>query len=148
MKIPPTQQMPDDPERMPPARRRRAGRLLLPFDAEERETILDTVAQRASLSFDFFLFSFLSGLGLAIGLVLDSSILLVAGALLAPLMVPAVGLALGTVTGSIRHFGRSLLGLLIGSLLVFGCGWGAGLVAYFLNLDPPNQAYLHARLSG
>ena len=51
-----TEHIPDDPDRLPPARRRRARRLLAPFDADEKATFMDTVARRAYPTFDFFLF--------------------------------------------------------------------------------------------
>jgi len=119
---------PDDPDRLPPARRRRARRLLAPVDANERAAFIDRVAHRASPSFDFFLFSLLAGGVIAAGFLLDSSALLLLGALAAPLMAPAVGLSLGTVIGSGRFFFRSLLGLLIGGMLVFLIGGMLSLV--------------------
>src|SRR3970282_1308144 len=105
---------PDDPDRLPPARRRRAHRLLAPVEVDERAAFLATVAHRASPSFDFFLFSLLAGAIFGVGLIFDSPALLVLGAIFSPLMAPAVGLALGTVIGSVRFFFRSLVGLLIG----------------------------------
>jgi hypothetical protein len=126
MSLPPNEQIPDDPNQLPPARRRRARRLLAPLEADERAAFLDRLAHRASPSFDFFLFSLLAGAVLSIGLLLNSLAILVLGAVLAPLMAPAVGVALGTVIGSVRFFVRSLAGLLIGSLLVFLVGVLAG----------------------
>ncbi|MFC1936915.1 DUF389 domain-containing protein, partial [Chloroflexota bacterium] len=61
--------------------------------------------------------------------ILDSPYLLVFGALTAPLMSPVIGVSLGTVLGSTRHFGRSLGGLLIGCLLVLFTGALAGFAA-------------------
>ena len=118
--------VPDDPDRLPPARRRRARRLLAPLDSDERAAFVEKVAHRASPSFDFFLFSLIAGTVISVGFAFDSPALLVLGALLAPLMAPAVGLALGTVIGSASYFLRSLVGMLIGSLLVFLVGWLAG----------------------
>jgi hypothetical protein len=118
--------MPDDPDRLPPARRRRARRLLAPLDSDERAAFVEKVAHRASPSFDFFLFSLISGTVIAVGFAFNSPALLVLGALLAPLMAPVVGLALGTVIGSASYFFRSLVGILIGSFLVFLVGWLAG----------------------
>ena len=140
-----SEHIPDD--QLPPARRRRARRLLAPLNADEKTDFLDVVAHRASPSFDFFLFSLLSGAILGFGLIYDAPSLLVLGAILAPLMAPVVGLSLGTVTGSIRFFFRSLVGLFIGSLLVFGMGALAGYLARpWLPLELP-QAHLHAQLS-
>lgn len=138
---------PDDPEQLPPARRRRAKRLLAPMETEDRIDFLDKVAHRASPSFDFFLFSLLAGAVIAGGYLLDSQPLLVLAAILSPMMAPVIGIALGTVVGSVQFFLRSLIGLLIGSLLVFLVGILAGYVSrlwYPLDLS---QAHLHTQLS-
>jgi hypothetical protein len=147
MSLPTTEQTPDDPDRLPPARRRRARRLLTPLEADERTAFLDELAHRASPSFDFFLFSLACGLVLGAGLLLDSPALLVLGALLAPLMAPVVGLALGTVTGTVRFFLRSLTGLAIGSVLVFAAGMGAGIITRVWMPARLTQSYLHAQIS-
>jgi len=150
MSLPQTEQFPDDPENLPPARRRRARRLLAPLNADERAAFLDNLAHRTAPSFDFYLFSLVSGLVLAIGLVIDSPAVLVLGAVLAPLMAPVVGIALGTVIGSGRIFLRSLLGLALGGLLVFLIGWLAGIVTQqsWLPLKMVfNMARLHAQIS-
>jgi len=138
---------PDDPEKLPPARRRRARRLLAPMESDDRIDFLDKVAHRVSPSFDFFLFSLLAGAVIAGGFLLNSQPLLVLGVLLSPLMAPVIGIALGTVVGSVRFFVRSIVGLLIGSVLVFAVGLLAGYVArlwYPLDLS---QAHLNAQLS-
>lgn len=147
MSLPTTEQHPDDPDRLPPARRRRARRLLAPIEADERAAYLDELAHRASPSFDFFLFSLACGAVFGIGLLLDAPALLVLGAVVAPLMAPAAGLSLGTVIGSGRHFLRSLVGLLIGGLLVFLAGTGVGLLTRVWAPPSLNQAHLHAQLS-
>jgi hypothetical protein len=147
MNLPNIEQVPDDPDMLPPARRRRAHRLLAPIDADERAAILDELAHRASPSYDFFLFSLVSGIVLSIGLLIDNSVLLVLGVILAPFMAPAVGLALGTVTGSGRFFLRSLIGLLVGSVLTFLAAW---LTGNLVRPSPPQnltQAYIHAQIS-
>jgi hypothetical protein len=121
--------------------------LLAPLDADERAAYLDELAHRSSPSFDFFIFSLLSAAVLSAGILFDAPALLVLGALAAPLMAPAVGIALGTVIGSVRFFLRSLVGLALGSLLVFLVGAGAGLLTQYLPPSELSQAYLHARLS-
>ncbi len=148
MTLPKTEQTPDDPENLPPARRRRAHRTLLPQKESEHETFLDALGHRVSPTFDFFFFSVIAAIVLSLGVWLDSPSLLVLGALLAPLMAPLVGLSLGTVTGSMRFFIRSLVGLLIASGIVFIVGFIAGLAAWTLMPSPIEiiQAYFHARL--
>lgn len=147
MNLPQTDAQPDDPDRLPPARRRRARRLLAPFDSDERAALLDEIAHRASPSFQFFLFSLLAGLVIASGFYLDEPAILVLGAVLAPFMAPVVGISLGTVIGSGRYFFRSLAGLLVGGLLVFGTGLVAGYLARGRLLNDLSQAHLHTQLS-
>ena len=147
MSLPNSENFPDDPNLLPPARRRRARRLLAPLDADERAATLDRLAHRTSPSFDFFLFSFIAGLFFGIGLLFDSSVLLVLGAVFAPLMAPAVGIALGTIIGSYRFFARSLIGLLIGILLVFMGSALVGIVGRYWMPGQLSQAYLFAQLS-
>jgi len=147
MSLPKTEYIPDDPDLMPPARRRRARRLLAPLEADERAIVLDQIRRRTSPSFDFFLFSVISGIIFSFGIMLDSPIVLVLGAILAPLMAPVIGLSLGTIVGSYKFFARSLVGLAIGSLMVFVVGVGAGLLGRVWMPTSLSQAYLNAELS-
>jgi hypothetical protein len=139
--------IPNDPDHLPPARRRRARRLLAPLDADERAALVDEIAHRASPTFDFFVFSLLAGIVISAGLVLDQPAILLLGALIAPLMAPVIGLSLATVVGSVRFFLRSLVGFLIGSALVFLAGFIAGNLALSWYPTPLLQAYSHAQLS-
>ena len=138
---------PDDPEQLPPARRRRARRLLAPMETEDRIDFLDEVAHRASPSFDFFLFSLLAGAVIAVGYLLNSLPILILSAILAPMMAPVIGISLGMVVGSVQFFLRSLFGLLIGSLLVFGVGVLAGYVSRLWAPLDFSQALTHTQLS-
>ena len=138
---------PDDPAQLPPARRRRARRLLAPLGADERTALLDELAHRTSPSFDFYLFSFLAGLVLGFGLLLNSPSMLVLGVLVAPVMAPAVGLSFGTVIGSGRFFFRSFIGLLIGGVLVVGAGALVGLVTRVWQPNPMLFASYYGQLS-
>jgi hypothetical protein len=147
MNLPKTESIPDDPERLPPARRRRAYRLLTPFEMDERSVFLDNLASRIYPSIDFFIFSLLAGAVICLGLWMDAPSLLLLGALVAPFMGPGIGMALGAVTGSVRFFGRSLVGLVIGSLLVFGTGLLAGLAVQNWAPFGLNQATQHAQLA-
>jgi hypothetical protein len=147
MNLPPTEYFPNDPNSLPPARRRRARRLLAPLDPDERADFIDEFAHRSSPSFDFFLFSLLSGCVIGIGLLLDQPALLVLGAVLAPVMAPIVGLALGTVTGSVKFFIRSMAGLIAGGLLVFAAGALAGWLGKTLLNPDLGHAYQHAQIT-
>src|SRR5512136_1073328 len=147
MSLPKTENIPDDPDLMPPARRRRARRLLAPLEADERATVIDQVRRRTSPSFDFFLFSVIAGIVFGIGLMLDSPVVLVLGAVVAPLMAPVIGLSLATVVGSFKFFGRSLVALAIGSLMVFVAGAGTGLLARVWVPSSLKLAFYNASIS-
>lgn len=147
MSLPKSEQFPDDPDHLPPARKRRARRLLAPVDATERGAFIGEVAHRSSPSIDFYLFSLGAGIVLSIGMLLNEPVILVLGVLLAPMMAPAVGIALGTVIGSIRFFMRSLISLLLAGILVFAMGALAGLLTQYWTPPDLEQAYLHAQLN-
>ena len=147
MNLPKTQQTPDDPQQLPPARRRRAGRQLTPLAASTRQSFLDDLALRVSPSFDLFLFSLVAAITICIGFMIDAPALLVLGVLFSPTMTPLVGLSLGIVTGSVRIFIRSFFSILIICFLVLGISILAGYLASYLELTKLIQVYYHARLS-
>ncbi len=142
-----TDPTPDDPDSLPPARRRRARRMLVPLEADERAAFLDELAHRASPSYDFFVLSIVSAIAITAGFFTEAPALLVLGAVLAPLMAPAVGVSLGTVISSPRLFLRSLAGLLFGCLLVFLSAWAlAGLARAWLP-QSPRLVHIFAQVS-
>ncbi len=147
MNLPPTEYYPDDPDHLPPARRRRARRLLAPLEADERAAFLDELAHRISPTVNFFIFSFICALLLGIGLLMDAPSLLILGALVSPMMTPAIGISFGTVIGSGRFFVRSFIGLLIGTVLVFLAGTLLGLVYLEWSPAPLNLIRHFSQLS-
>jgi uncharacterized membrane protein len=140
MSLPTIEPLPDENESLPPARRRRQRRMIVPPGSSDRDEFLQELSLRTVPSFDFFLFSLLSGITLGAGLLLDAPALFFLAALLAPFMAPAIGIALGTITGSVRFVLQSLIGLAIGSLIVFISGMLAGWAATML----PERIYLQA----
>jgi hypothetical protein len=106
-----------DPERLRPARRRRQRRRLTQLQADEREAFLEKLARQTSPDVALFVRMLLSGLLIGLGFRFDQGALLLAGVLLAPLMAPVAGLALSTVTGSVRFFLRLLPSLILACVL-------------------------------
>jgi hypothetical protein len=84
---------------------------------------------------------------ICLGLLLDAPALVVLGAVFAPLLAPVVGLALGTVVGSYKFFASSLVGMVIGSLLVFIVGLVAGWVGQIWLPSSLILGYMNAELS-
>lgn len=126
MNFPTTEQFPDDPANLPPARRRRAERLLIPLDGDERAEFLDSLVRRASPTIDFFILTLMAGFFLSVGILLDTPAFLILGASFAPVMAPVTGAALGMVVGSTRLFFKSLAGLIIGCISILLISGAAG----------------------
>lgn len=147
MELPKTEQLPDDPKQLPAARRRRAARALTPFSSTDHESFLDDIALRVSPSFDLFLFSLVAAITISIGMILDVPAILVLGILFAPTMTPILGLSLGTVTGSTRFFGRSLISLLIITVMVTLISTLAGYLSQIFGTKDLIQVYYYAQLT-
>ena len=148
MNLPTSQPLPSDEEKnLPPARRRRKQRMILPIETSERAEYVDEIAQRLTPAAEFFLFSGLAGLVLATALLLDSPALYVLAALISPFLAPVVGLSLAVMLGSVRYFLRSLGAFAIGSLLVFVLGALGGALAGMLPDLKIVQAVFHAHFS-
>ena len=124
--------LPENHETLPPARRRRRQRSIVPPGESDRDNLLASLSTRVVPSFDFFLFSLLSGVILGAALLLDSPALVFLAVLLAPFMAPILGIALGAITGAARFSLQALVSLVISSAIVFSTGmlsgWAAGLL--------------------
>lgn len=147
MALPKTDQFPEDPEDLSPARRRKAERGLVPEDLVEIADAIETLAHRTIPSFDFFLFSLLAAAILTTSILLDSPALLVLGALTAPAMTPFLGIALGTATGSLKFFSQRLAGSAIAAGFVFLVGILGGYASFVLKTPGVQFLIYNARLS-
>jgi hypothetical protein len=130
----------------PYARRRRQRRRLIPSSSDERAEFLEDLAHRAYPTLEFFIFSVLAGAILGASYMLDSQALLFLGVLLAPVMMPWVGMVLATVTGSWQYFFQTLLGFLLGAVLIFVTGALAGFASRIFMPITLTQAFVHTRL--
>ncbi|HET9588695.1 MAG TPA: DUF389 domain-containing protein [Anaerolineales bacterium] len=129
------------------ARRRRAQRrAYFPTDQGERAALFEQLARRAFPSYELFVFSLVSGAILGLGYVFNAQALLIFGVLVAPLLTPWIGMALGIVAGAPRLFAQTFVAILISALLIFMGGWIAGFVSR--NFQPLNfnEAFTHSRL--
>lgn len=138
---------PDDETAHAAVRRRRSRRISFPASSEEHAAFLEELARRVTPSFDFFLFSLLSGLALAVAILVDAPAFYVLAALLAPFMGPVAGLAFSTVLGSGRFFARMTGALLTGSLFMLLWGALAGWLARVIPNLTFEQVLYHARFS-
>jgi hypothetical protein len=100
------------------ARQRRAGRRLTQLQADEREVYLEGLAKQATPGIEFFLLPILAGLLIGFGFRLEQRGLLLAGALLLPILSPLAGISLASVSGSSGF----LLRMLAASLFAYAVG--------------------------
>ncbi|MCX6070052.1 MAG: DUF389 domain-containing protein [Chloroflexi bacterium] len=102
--------------------------MLTQLRADEREAFLEDLARLVTPGFDLYVRLLAAGLLVGVGFRLDQRALLMAGVLVAPIMSPVVGLALASVSGSVRFFLRELGSLAVGLvLLVIASGLTGGL---------------------
>lgn len=137
--------LPEDENHLPPARRRRVRRSLLPAGGDERSAFLEQLAHQVTPGYEFFLFTFLAGVILGVAILLDSPAFYLLAVLFAPFLGPVLGLSLAVVVGSGRFFLKALGSLIIACMLIFGlCLLAGGLGKAFL---PNNTLMLPVNFS-
>jgi len=129
------------------ARRRRRHHGFIPTTKGDMAVFISQLAERLVANADFYLFSFLCGLVLAVAILLDNPAIYVLAALLAPFMAPVVGLGFATVVGSINFFFSSLVSLLIGCILVFISGALGGWISKLFPTLQLTQAHYHVNFT-
>jgi len=148
---PPTQEPDSEPTQdfiSSRARRRRAlRRAYFPSDEEGRAALFTHLAKRAFPSYELFIFALVGGVIMGLGYFLDSQSLLIFGVLVAPILTPWIGLALGIVAGAGRLFAQTISALLVSSSLIFLGGVIAGFATrIFPQPRTFNQAFYHSHL--
>lgn len=126
----------ETPSHIDESRRRRRRKILIPSGKAERALYVGEIARRLIPGVEFFVFSFTAGLVITLAILLDSPAFYFLGALLAPFMVPVIGLGFSTAVGSLGFFLRSIGALLIGSGLVFATGALGGWISKFFTTLP------------
>jgi hypothetical protein len=93
------------------SRKRRARQPLISrFSDEEASARLESMAQRAVPTFDYFIFAVVAGSLLGIGYLLNAPAILLLALVLAPFPAPWVGISLAAATGESRFFRQTLGG--------------------------------------
>jgi Domain of unknown function (DUF389)/Bacterial SH3 domain len=128
------------------ARRRRERRKLTELNQESSD-ILVLLEMRTAFSLEFFLSCLLIGALAGVGILLDSPIILLVSAALAPLMSPGTRISLSIVLGSFGLFLQSLTGFLVGCALIFGFGFGIGMLSKVWHGLSISLALAHAHLT-
>jgi len=92
-----------------------------PFHINEdrQRKVYNEIKESAQGDFDFFVLTIFSGIIITLGLVVDSSAVVIGGMLLAPLVWPILSLSLGIVKGRSKLVQNSSFTLLRSTLLIF-----------------------------
>jgi hypothetical protein len=128
------------------ARRRRERRKLTELNQDSSDSLVQ-LEMRTAFSLEFFLSCLLIGVLAGVGILLDSPIILMVSAALAPLMSPVTRISLSIALGSFGLFLQSLAGLLVGGIIIFGFGFGIGMLSKVWRGLSISQALAHAHLT-
>ncbi len=120
--------------------------MLAGLQGDKRQAYLSELAHSVSPGVDLFLKAILSGLLLGLAFRFDQRTLLFAAALAAPSMAPLAGVALASVSGSLRLFLRLLAALVMATIIlstVCALVGGLGVPLFALSDMPETFALLH-----
>ncbi len=102
--------------------------LVPPLTVEEQAEVQRTMRHGSQPSPDFFVTLTLAAVLAALGLLMDSSAIIIGAMIVAPLMIAMLGMGLAIVLGDLRFFWRATTTTLRGSLLAVAMGFIVGLV--------------------
>lgn len=105
------------------------GKLLpFPISPEARRQLHESIAEISAPRRSYYLLVVLSTTIASFGLLANSTAVVIGAMLVAPLMGPIFGVALGVCESNRRLFGLSLSAEALGMALAIGIGWGIGAV--------------------
>lgn len=103
------------------------------IDKKRQEKVYGEIRENAKGDFDFFVLTIFSGIIITLGLVVNSSAVVIGGMLLAPLVWPILSLSMAIIKGRSRLIQDSVFTLLRSTALIF-------VIALFLGLMSPDYA--------
>ena len=103
------------------------------IDDDRQKKVYSEIKESAKGDFDFFVLTIFSGIIITLGLVVDSSAVVIGGMLLAPLVWPILALSLGIVKGRSKLIQDSSFTLLKSTLLIF-------VIAVIIGIISPSYA--------
>ena len=102
--------------------------LVPPLTLEEQAEVQRTMRRGSQPSPDFFVTLTLAAALAALGLLMDSSGIIIGAMIVAPLMIAILGMGLAIVLGDLRFFWRATATTIRGSLLALAMGFIIGLI--------------------
>ncbi len=105
----------------------------LHIDAERQRRVYDEIKDNAEDDFDFSLLTISAAVMIILGLIVDSSSVILGGVLISPLVWPVLALSLGLVEGKSRLIQSSTDTIVRSAIIIF-------LLAFFIGLILPDYA--------
>ena len=102
-------------------------------DNKRQEKVYDEIRENAKGDFDFFVLTIFSGIIITLGLIVNSSAVVIGGMLLAPLVWPMLSLSVAIVKGRSKLIQDSAFTLLRSTAIIF-------VIALFLGFMSPDYA--------
>ncbi len=111
------------------------------FIAEKRQTkVYNQIKNNGEGDFDFFVLTLFAGFIISLGIIIDSAAVVIGGMLLAPMVWPILGMALGITMGRSGILQKSLITILKATLLIIIISLVVGLIAPDLTIE--NKEFL------
>lgn len=125
----------------------------LEINQKEKTEVVDKLIEKSAPSYDFFLMYFLAVVITCLGLLINSSAVVIGGMLISPILYPLLSLAMGITTADVKLIRRSsllLLEIVVGTLIVAAL---ISLLVFNREINPeilsrisPNLAYFFIAL--
>ncbi len=100
-----------------------------------QDKVYEQIKEEARGDLDFFLLNIFSGIIIALGIIIDSSAVIIGGMLIAPMFWPISAIALAITYGRRRLFQKSLLNLFFAALAVLVVSYLIGLISPLRELN-------------
>lgn len=124
-------------------------KIIKSLPSERQKVITDEVALSASPGYDFFILVVLSCSIATLGLITDSSAVIIGAMLIAPLMSPIIGIGLASISGNTTLLRKSLSALFRGALLAICLAtlmtWGNNYLPFFSIQEMPKEVLARTR---
>ncbi|MFA7169494.1 MAG: TIGR00341 family protein [Candidatus Paceibacterota bacterium] len=99
------------------------------IDPERQRKVYDEIKTNAENDFDFSVLTVFAGIIITLGLIIDSSAVVIGGMLLAPLVWPILALSLGLVEGKSKLIQNSAYTLLKSAIAIFLISFAMGFIS-------------------
>jgi uncharacterized hydrophobic protein (TIGR00271 family) len=96
---------------------------------KRQEKVYNQIKESAKGDFDFYLMSLFAGIVITLGIIIDSAAVVIGGMLIAPLVWPILGMALGIVRGRTMLMQSSLITILKATVIIIAIALIIGLIA-------------------